>query len=376
MAAICPNDGAYLYDREDGGQYCVYPGCHHDVVPLPAALPVEQPVRSPVPAVPLIPRPDIAPAAPAPVSVPAPTSSLPTPPPITTPQPVTAATAMGTASPFNGRLLIVLVFLAAVGIVGFLIYNSRKFSVRVEKALAAGRIFAPPGDNVVDLWTAEQARNPGSADLATAAARIQATLVPKGEDAFVRWYRDSDDKVDWDEQARLYAFLSRLNPTEATFKIRSLYAAGQKEYRASSFAAAIAAYQSAIGIDPCYVLALNGVGKVYVRKDSPFLDLPTAVQYYERAVRCDAAFTWAHFNLGSHYMSQGQWQYAERHMLDALRTSPKRASILRALGRISYNLERYSAALQYYQDSLRTESDPLEIARAHRSIEQIQQRLP
>jgi tetratricopeptide (TPR) repeat protein len=374
VPGICPNDGAYLYEREDGGHYCVYPGCDHEVAPSPEPVPAVHAALPPTPAMPLVTRPAVAQPAASPVSVPVPAAAPSAPTPIPPPT-VTVATEIGTESPFNVRLLAVLVVLAIVGIVGFLIYNSRKFSVRVEKALAAGRIFAPPGDNVVDLWTAEQARNPGSADLAPAAARIQATLAPKGEDAFVRWYRDSDDKVDWDEQARLYAFLSRLNPGDATFKIRSLYAAGQRDYRAGSFAAAIASYQNSIGLDPCYVLALNGVGKVYVRKDSPFLDLPTAVQHYERAVRCDAAFTWAHFNLGSHYMSQGQWKTAERHMRDALRTSPKRASILRALGRISYNLERYPAALQYYQDSLRTESDPSEIARAHRAIEQIQKKL-
>lgn len=374
MPGICPNDGAYLYEREDGETYCVYPGCHHEVAPSPEPLPPVQAVRPPEPAMPLIPRPAVAQTAASPVSVPVPAAPPSSPPPIPSPT-VSAATAIDTKSPFNVRLLVVLVVLAITAIVGFFIYTSRKLSVRVEKALAAGRIFAPPGDNVVDLWTAEEARNPGSADLAPAAARIQAALMPKGEDAFVRWYRDSDDKVDWDEQARLYAFLSRLNPSESTFKIRSLYAAGQRDYRAGSFATAITSYQSALELDRCYVLALNGVGKVYVRKDSPFLDLPTAVQYYERAVQCDAAFTWAKFNLGSHYMSQGQWKDAERHMLDALRTSPKRASILRALGRISYNRERYPAALQYYQDSLRTESDPSEIARAQRSIEQIRQKL-
>ena len=372
MAEICPNDGAYLYDREDGGQYCVYPGCNHDVAPPSALIPVQQPPRPPAPATPPIPRSKLAPSAT--VSVAIPPVPPPVSPPIPTPSQPIDSTSIGQGTR-TGRILITVVSIAIIGIGTFLIYNSRRFSVRIDKALADGRIFAPPGENVVDLWTAEHARNPGSVDLTAAAARIKATLAPKGEDAFVRWHRDSDEKVDWDEQARLYALLTRLDPSDTTFKIRSLYAAGQKEYRATNYAGAVAAYQRAIELDACYVLALNGVGKVYARRDSPFLDLPTAVQYYEKAVRCDATFTWAHFNLGSHYMSQAQWKNAERHMAQALRASPRRASILRALGRINYNLGKYSAALNYYRESLRTESDPAEIARAHRSIEQIQQKL-
>ena len=295
-------------------------------------------------------------------------------PPISAP-PTTAAAhaAQGTQIVQSSRRpliigLALVVLVAAIYII-YSIFDA--FPQKVDRALAAGQIFSPPGSCVFDLWTAEQAKNPGSSELVAAGAKIRAVLAPKGDDAFNRWYKDSDDTVNWDEMFRTYGFLLRISPEEAQFKVRSLYATGQKELMSRNYQAALAAYDSVLTLDACNVLALNGLGKIYMRDGSPLQNKDRAVQFYQKATSCDSNFTWAYTNLGNYYIQLDQWGAAKAHMLNALRTSPGRPSILRALGRISYNQSKYSEGLKYYQDSLQNEQNPEAIASVNKSMEQI-----
>lgn len=394
---FCPEDGTYVYPDESGGFYCGLCNWISEPPELPKTPEVPPPPATSVPR-----AGDREKSQKTAASKP-PTTSAPKPlddsqsrraalqsesagvadthrssPPIaTTPTTPGAHAAQGTPTVQSSRRPIIIglalvVLVAAIYII-YSIVNT--FPQRVDRALAAGRIFSPPGSCVFDLWTAEQAKSPASSELAAVGVKIRAVLAPKGDDAFNRWYKDSDDTVNWDEMYRTYGFLSRISPEEAQFKVRSLYATGQKELMSRNYPAALAAYDAVLTLDTCNVLALNGIGKIYMRDGSPLQNKDRAVQFYQKATTCDSNFTWAYTNLGNYYMQLDQWAAAKANMLNALRTSPGRPSILRSLGRISYNQSKYSEGLKYYQDSLQNEQNPETIASVNKSMEQIHQKM-
>jgi predicted RNA-binding Zn-ribbon protein involved in translation (DUF1610 family) len=256
-----------------------------------------------------------------------------------------------------------------VAVLTILWTKSLSFSARMERALDHNDIFTPAGTSVYDLYTREVASNPSSSMLPSFRPRIRERIEPGAEDAFARWYKDSDDTVGWESLERTYGFLELMFPEVAKYKTRKLYAVAQRAIDARDYVKAISSYEEALKLDPSWVLALNGLGKVYMIDSSPIRNDRLGVDYYERAVAADSGFTWAAKNLGDYYLRNDQYPFAERYLLKALATSPQRPSILRALGYICKKTHRSSEAIQYYQRSMLYEKDPLKNAAAQKAID-------
>jgi tetratricopeptide (TPR) repeat protein/tRNA A-37 threonylcarbamoyl transferase component Bud32 len=268
---------------------------------------------------------------------------------------------------------VALALMALLG--GYVAYEKvYSFDARLDKALVSDRIFSPPGDCVADLYAAEKARNPRSEALAKAIPKIKAKLAPVGDEAFRRWYVDSDS-VDWGQLEKIYALLEELDGGDSTVRARRYYASGQISLQNQNHQQALSHYNEALRHDPNFVLAVNGIAKVYIQDTSPLKNEPLAVQYYQRATTMDPRFTWAFKNLGEYYMRREEWSAAEYYMQQALATSTERPSILRALARIYFNMADYPRALEYNQRFVRVERDPDAIVKANVAIAQIQQKL-
>jgi tetratricopeptide (TPR) repeat protein len=276
----------------------------------------------------------------------------------------------------NTTTLIVAAALALVVIIAGLILYSKMYSfdARLNRALAAGHLFLPPGKCAVDLYAAAKAKNPASAEVRAAGEKIATVIAPMGDDAFRRWYLDSEG-VDWDQTEKIFAFLLEVRPSEILTRARHEYALGAVRLNAQNHGDALNHFTQALQLDPSLTLAANGIAKIYLQDSSPLKNEALGVEFYRRAIAMDPKFTWALKNLGEFYMRKDDWHAAEECMLKALTTSPNRPSILRALGRIYYNLERYPQALDYNQRFLQVSTDPDAIARANRAIEEIHKRL-
>jgi tetratricopeptide (TPR) repeat protein len=116
-------------------------------------------------------------------------------------------------------------------------------------------------------------------------------------------------------------------------------------------------YEESLAKKPNWVLALNGLGKVYARDDSPLKNEARAVGYYQKAIEADPTFTWAYVNLSFYYRGKHELSIARNYMAKALATYPNSASVLRHMGNICYNMKDYPQALDYYQKALANETD-------------------
>jgi len=269
-------------------------------------------------------------------------------------------------------LPLVVVALAATAIVMYMRVYS--FNARIDSALAENHLFSPPGSSVADIYAAKKASSPSSADLQTAAVKIRAKLAPIGDELLHKWYIDSEG-VDWDYTEKVYGFLQEVTPNDPAIKVRHEYVAAQIKLQNRDYAGALNLYQQSLAGDPRFVLALNGIAKVYIQDGSPLKNEAVAVDYYNRVIQTDPNFTWAYKNISEYYMRKYNWLQAEAYMQRALSTSPQRPSILRSLARIYFNLNRWPEALDYNERYLKVSTDPDGISKAQAAIQQIRQKL-
>jgi len=316
-------------------------------VPRPRAKPKPQPVVS-------APTPEAAPA-----------------------QPIAPELPHERQTPGTKTSLIAAAVLIVLAIVAASVYFSLDtFTSRIDKALAAHRYFPPDADSVYDIYTAEATKHPESAEVKAAAAKIAATLGPEADAQLASFYKDSEMKFRWSELARDYAFLETLNPADRTVKAKHLYGEGQRALlEQHDFRVAYGDFTNALSADERFVLAVNGIAKLYIQESSPFHDDAAAVRWYERAISTDPNFTWAAKNLGEYYMHREQWDRAEYYMSHALLTSPGRSSILGALGRIAFNRRHYAEARDYYSRALQSAKNPDEIRRYNHALQQVREKL-
>lgn len=256
----------------------------------------------------------------------------------------------------------------------FFYVRTYSFPRRIERALADGHIFSPPGEAAVDIYAAEKAKNSDSAAVREAATKIASKIAPMGDAAFHRWYADSEG-VDWSETEKIYAFLHEVRPEDRLAHVRHEYALGTLRLLNQVHSEALNHFNQALQLDPNFTLALNGIAKIYLQDSSPLKNEALGVEFYRRASATDPNFTWAWKNLGEYHMRKDDWFAAERCMLKALATSPNRPSILRSLGRIYYNMERYEQALDYNRRFLAVATDPDAIAKANNAINEINKKL-
>ncbi|MCL4552531.1 MAG: TonB family protein, partial [Candidatus Marsarchaeota archaeon] len=188
--------------------------------------------------------------------------------------------------------------------------------------------------------------------------KVRAKLEPTVNDSMQKWYKDSDRDVRWDEMEKDYALLQSLFPNDNEIAAGHAYAQAQIAVAAKSYEKARQFYEEALAKKPKWALALNGLGKVYMREDSPLKNEARAVALYQEAARSDPSFPWAYVNLSIYYRQKHDLPMAKDYMSKALAASPAQPSVLRSMGNICYNMRDYPQALDYYQKALANETDP------------------
>lgn len=295
---------------------------------------------------PIPPPPPPAPTPPGPVTIPI----------VPPPAPATPAPGRKSSAGVIVAVCVVGLLLAVVGVValisrkdagndgGFTLSNSgtgSKFKERLDRALAANYLFSPSGECVADLYDAEAARSPNSPALAEAASKIRTQLEPVGDAAIQRYYAESDSTVDWDYISRVYGLLKKVAPDNREYSARYAYSLGLVNLKNKDYAAAIRNFQEALNNKPDWVMAYNGLGRVYVQNEWEGRYDSKVVEYYSKACELDTNFTWGCRNLGAYYIKKNQWSDAETYMTMALQRSPGRESIWKVLGTICPKVGKY-----------------------------------
>jgi tetratricopeptide (TPR) repeat protein len=259
--------------------------------------------------------------------------------------------------------IVAAVAVVILGGVGYLVWdnllNPNTFAKKIDRALSAGHIYAPPIDNAMDIYRAKKAQTPDAKELKDAALRIRQKVEPIGEAALTRFYSDSDDS-DWENTERIYNALNELAPEDRELSAKAEFCLAHKMINgrgARDYGGALSHYQKALQSKPNWVLAINGIAKVYVRKDSPFFNEMEAISFYTKACETDPRFPWAYTNIAAIHSNNKQFDMAEQQLLKAIAIKPDGASILRELGNVCEKQQRPWDAKRYYQDALKHEKN-------------------
>jgi tetratricopeptide (TPR) repeat protein len=263
--------------------------------------------------------------------------------------------------------------LALGGYAGYKSLVGNLFQKRIDAALAQGHYFSPPGECVADILATERAKYPNSPEIAQADQKVRSKLEPLAAESLQRWYKDSDPSVDWDKLEKEYALLQSLFPNDDEIAADDAYARAQEAILSGNYEQARQFYQEALNKKPNWALALNGLGKIYMRTDSPLRDEQRAVGLYEQAIQADPKFTWAYVNLGIYYRLQHDLVTAKAYMSRALATDPDKASLLALMGAICAEGREYQESLQYYEKALSSETDASKQEKLRATIVHLQQ---
>ena len=265
--------------------------------------------------------------------------------------------------------VVILLIVASVGgLLWFKWHQENVFRTRIETALSNNQIFAPPVECVADIIASEKAKDPNSKRIVEYAPKIRAVVEPPIEKAIQTWYKDSDLLISWEELEKQFGFLNSLYPDDKEVTARLFYCSGQKAIKNNNFDTARDFYLKALDTKPGWALPLNGLGKVFIREDSPYRDPQKALAYYRQATEFDPYFTWAFVNLAIYYKNSGDLETAKSYMQKAVETNPTQASPYSLMGAICYRMSNFTDAELYFKKALEYETDSVKRANLEQAI--------
>ncbi len=281
-------------------------------------------------------------------------------PPQAQPAPVAAAPSGAAPAPRrrSGRTLFVLAVAAAVLIYLLVRWVGGQGPYgRALEAIGHGDLLSSSGSSAVELYNQLAQAEPGSTELRDLGRRISAVLRPQADALLQRFYSESDENTDWPRLAAMYGFLAKTDPADRELTARLDYCNAQLAFARGSYREALDGYQQALALHADWPLALNGIGKVYVRGGAELRSTERAKEFYQRAHAADPRFIFPLLNLAK-LVGDEQPQEALGYLRQAIAIEPGRASLYRELGRVYVRLHRNQDAIQAYQQCLRYETDP------------------
>jgi tetratricopeptide (TPR) repeat protein len=218
-----------------------------------------------------------------------------------------------------------------------------------EEALQQGRLVQPPGQSAYDLYLQFKAdAHFPSRDLQELRLRALPLLEETTEEVFRRWHDDGRlvKFPDWSGVCRLSEWIFEVKGDNVS-QARLAYCRGQLAFVAKDYQAAEQWYQQALTFYPDWALALNGLGRCYVRKR----DLAQAEGSYKAAAAAEPGWAYPYLNLGALYAQNRQYEQAEQAYKQALELAPKNPYISYALGQLYLQMGRQADACQAFRNA-------------------------
>lgn len=245
---------------------------------------------------------------------------------------------------------------AVIGIVlvvGVVIVGTANKSVagKLDKAIAAGNLFAPAGESAYDLYRQFKTENPDAATLKRYEERLYPLLTQRPQqmiDEVASTTGRDASASEWIEAQQMLAWASELRPSDKSLSARGAFCAGRASYVNEDRDAALKSFMRARELDPGWAQPDNSVGVIYNEKKQ----YATARQYLAEAI--DEAPQWAlpYNNMGTSYFYQKDYYQAAGWYRKALEREPQWARPHAWLGSIAVEQKDYCTAAEEFQTAL------------------------
>jgi tetratricopeptide (TPR) repeat protein len=301
------------------------------------------------------------------VAGPAKTASVVEPPPA--PQPPTPAPP---AKSSKAGLKWTIVAAASLGVLLYLIFGNDSFKRDFDAQMTAGNVASTNGRSAYAIYL-EAVQNKGVASSAVQYMNQKALpiLDQRSRDTLQSWYtRGEVGNTTWDELARIEDWRFRITNSNEAHAAHE-YAAGMSAFTQKHFAEARQLFNTALGYQPDWVLALNAMGRACYN----LRDFGCAEQYYRRAANADARWYYPRINLANLYANNfhnfpaAETAYREAIGLDGTRGTFhfEYASLLYALGK-----PRWSDACVEYRAAMNGVNSPLQPSQINVARQRVQ----
>ena len=227
--------------------------------------------------------------------------------------------------------------------------------VQFQEALHQGRLVTPWDQSAYDIYL--KLKNDPQIKpekLQELLSEVTPRLIEIQRSVFQKWRGES--KLDtqfhrWAEFCRLLEWLSSL---DATYVPEYYYCQGQAAFEEGNYDRALTFFQQALQHRPDWALALNGIGKCYVRKK----DWPQAERYYRQAAAADPTWVYPVANLAGLYWRTKRYAEAEQMYLQALQLAPTKPYLYYSLGHVYLQTQRRPQACTAFRNALKYSQDP------------------
>ncbi|MBI3650586.1 MAG: protein kinase [Acidobacteria bacterium] len=243
------------------------------------------------------------------------------------------------------------VVVLALGATIYLNLSSVKSSILTE--IKKGNLVKPEGNSAYDLYFKNK-NDLQDKDRSEIANQASASLEKRGDDILAQLKQEANEsEAEWSEAIRIYTWLNDLRP-QKTYEARKYFSQASLTFLKGDFKKALADYQRVIELDANWALALNRLGRTYVKVKN----LESAREYYERATKAEPMWINPWMNLGGTYMQLKNPWAAEQSLQRALQLDPQKANAHYMLAQTYEMQENWCAAVNEYEQTISNVGSP------------------
>jgi tetratricopeptide (TPR) repeat protein len=258
-------------------------------------------------------------------------------------------------------------------------YFSRATERKLDKAIAAGNLFAPPGENAYELY--HQLKNEGATPekLTRLKQQLLPLIKPHSEkllaDLVSPGARQNTTPSEWEQAAKEMTWAAELDSDDKSLEARKIYCRGRVEYLSNNKEAAINYWQQAAELDSSWALPMNSIGLAY----NELKNYPTAREHLFQAIQRDPDWPLPYNNVGTSYYFEKNYVDAADYYQRAVDRSPNWARPHAWLGEIAMRQQDYQRAVQEFEivlDSSSFGTENMNLDKIRATLEKARQMSP
>jgi serine/threonine protein kinase len=264
--------------------------------------------------------------------------------------------AQATPSPQKKNYLPIILGIAALILIvaGVLLYlNTSSAKNSIISEIKKGNLVKPEGNSAYDLYfkNKNDLKDKDKTDIANESI---SQLEKRGDDILSQLKQEANEsEAEWSEAIRVYTWLNDLRP-QKSYEARKYFSQASLTFLKGDFKKALADYQRTIEIESSWALALNRLGRTYVKVNN----MESARDYYERATKAEPSWINPWMNLGGAYMKLKNPWAAEESLHHALQLDPQKANAHYMLAQTYEMQEKWCAAVEEYEQTINNSGSP------------------
>ena len=267
-------------------------------------------------------------------------------------------------------LVVIIPLCVMIGLATYGLLRSTSES-KLEKAIAKGNLFSPPGANAYDLYHQLKLEGASVTTLKKFEDKLFPLLTSQPQHLLAGFYSVGQKEPaisEWQDAAKQLSWANELRPDDTKTGAKASYCLGRVAYLQGRKDEALEAWKRAADLDKSWAVPTNSVGLIYNERK----DYSNARLYLLDAVRRDPDWPVPYNNLGTSYFYQRDYERAIFYYKQCTAKDSRWARPHAWLGTIAMRREEYDVAVQEFErviDPVATGTETLDLSKIRKELE-------